>query len=179
MDRRLQFNLHTVRTLSKGKRALGALNRMFGRAAGPDIFAKLIHVKIIPILLYGIAVAAPAGRTYLAELEKLCRFAARLVCNDYQSPYFDLLYQLHWNNVARTCFERRAMLAFKYVYSIRHLPGEFVRLAIATGRHSERTMQRAHGLQLSIAWFSKKTCDHFPIFELFRVWNALPVQSLV
>ncbi len=146
-----------------------------GHLAGPAVFGRLVQAKILPIFLYGVAVAAPTGSTYLCELEKLLRFAARLTLNYYQLSYFDLLYRLQWKNVARTCFERGAMLAFKYIHLMRHLPGECLRMAIHTGRFSERNLHRnAHDLQLCIPFYSKKICDQFPIFQIFRVWNSLP-----
>ncbi len=175
LDRRLQFNLHAAQAVMRGKRALGALHRTLGRLAGPEVFARVVQAKILPMLLYGVAVAAPSGQSYLMGLEKLCRFAARLATNDFHSSYFDLLYRLQWKNVNRICFERRAMLAFKYVYFLRHLPGDCLRIAVQTGRFSERIFQRNwNSLQLYIPPFSKKSCDNIPVFELFRVWNALP-----
>ncbi len=179
LDRRLQFNQHAASVASKGKRALGALYRTMGRLVGASVFGKLVQAKILPIFLYGIAVAAPSGRTYLTELEKLHRFAARLTLNNYQSSYSDLLYQLQWSSVAMTCFERRAMLAFKYIYQIRHLPGDCLQMAVHTGRYSERIMQRnVHQLQLYIPSYSRRMCDNFPIFEVFRVWNSLPEAAV-
>ncbi len=89
LDRRLNFDLHAKQAASNAKKALGALHRMIGRQAGPAVFLKLIQVKILPIFLYSLAVACPASKGPLLQLERLNRFAARLILNKYQSSYYD------------------------------------------------------------------------------------------
>ncbi len=180
LDQRLHFDIHTRNAISKGKRVLGALYRNFGRLGLRSAFQSLIAAKILPIFLHGIAVAAPAGLGPLTELEKLNRFAARLVLNDYQSSYLQLLCELNWKSVGRICYERRSLLAYKYMYLHRHLPSDFVRVSVTVGHHSTRILrQRQHDLQFQFGPFSWRGSDLFPIFNMFRIWNSLPSEVVL
>ncbi len=181
LDRRLNFHANTSRAVAKGKRALGALYRSFGRIAGNSVLSRLICTKIMPIFLYGLPVILPSAQKSVHELEKLNRFAARLCLNDYVSTYGELLEKLDWKSVARVGFERRAMLAFKYVYSVRHLPGSSITMQINPFRHSARISENknVHELQILIPSFTRKGPEQFPIFNVFRTWNVLPQSTVL
>ncbi len=176
LDRRLTFSAHTSCAVSKGKRALGALHRAFGRIAGREVFGRLVQAKIMPIFLYGLAAAFPVNATSIVQLERLNKFAARLALNNYTASYFELLQELQWKDVSRLCFERRACLAFKYIYSMRHLPGEMLQMAVPHARQSVRIFSNRnnHELQLVIPLFSYSATDRLPIYQIFHVWNNLP-----
>ncbi len=175
LDHHLTFNSHAAQAVSKGKKAIGCLYRTFGKVANPGVFQRLVQAKVLPIFLYGSAVAMPTSKSALAVLEKLNRFAARLILNNYSTDYHQLLWDLSWKDISRITFERHACLAFKYVHSFRHLPGEFVRMTVNPFRHSQRTLnQPPHNQQLYIPSFTKASCQKAPIYQLFQVWNALP-----
>ncbi len=162
-------NAHNKR--KKGNRCTSLLSWSVGWLS---CLEKLVKTKVLPIFLYGVAVAAPMSKQAWAQLERLNHFAARLVTNDYQSSYNNLLFDLGcWGSVGRTCFERRGCLAFKYVHSLRHLPGDCIAMRVNPRRHSMRIAERdCHRLQLCIPSFMRHGSDRLPVFQLFRVWNA-------
>ncbi len=176
LDRQLNFGRHAARMETKSKRAIGVLFRSFGRLAGSRILQTLYCTKVLPICLYGLAVASPSGKESFAKYERLNRFAARLVSNDYTSSYHHLLFTLGWKSISQICFERRCMLAYKYMYGIRHLPAECVTVAVNTRRHSDRlkNINIPHDLQLIDLESIRASVAKFPFSLLVQTWNSLP-----
>ncbi len=158
---------------SKAKKATGALYRVFGRLDCSCVFSTIYQCKILPIILYGLPVSAPSSKAAFERLERVQRFAARLVLNDYQSSYHELLFKLQWNSIGRYCFERRCSLAHKYLYGLRHLPSDCLKVQVSIGRHSAR-VSRPHDLSLLIPYYKWITVDKLPLYQLFNTWNNLP-----
>ncbi len=176
LDRRLNFAANMAASAAKGKKQIGALFRAIGRHNGSRVFARIYLQKIMPHFLYGLPVTAPASNVAFGRLERVHRFAARLICNDYRSSYDELLNNLCWKSVGRMCFERRCILAHKYIYGLRHLPSDCLKLCVDINRRSARiaSSNRYNSLQLFIPWTVHKSTDRFPIYQLFATWNALP-----
>ena len=75
----------------KAKRALGVLHQKLGNCISRKTFTYLYVSKIIPILLYNISVTAPSNIRDFERLEKVHKFACKLICNDFMSSYSVLL----------------------------------------------------------------------------------------
>ncbi len=175
LDRRLNFSANAAAMESRAKKAIGCLHRAFGGVGGSRVFERIYQHKIIPMYLYGLPVSAPSSVCAFARLERIQRFAARLIANDYLSSYHELLYRLNWKSIGRLCFERRSILAHKYLHNLRHLPSDAVSVCVNYGRCSERLCaKRAHSLQFLLPYSCLSTVDKFPIYQLFKTWNALP-----
>ncbi len=61
-----------------------------GEVFGVNVFLKC---KVLPILMYCLPVVAPRSQQMFLLLEKVNRFTLQLLCNDFLSPYLDLLRQ--------------------------------------------------------------------------------------
>ncbi len=175
LDRKLSFDLHTSLVTVKLKQALGAIHRSAGLFCSSSIMKKLFTGKILPLLCYCLAMVPPTSKYAWLALEKVNRFGLRLMFNDYNSPYDQLLVKAGASSVAFRYFKLSLRLGFKYVYGLRHYP-----LGICLKLPPVRVLRQAnHSLQIQIPDFVKlriSSCLQFPIFRLFRIWNTLPTN---
>ncbi len=174
-DRKLNFSLNAEAAALSGRKILGSLRRLLFPLLGKRAFNNLYLAKIVPILTYCISVAAPNIKSAFLSLEKVHRLAARFITNDWSSSCCSLLSRLKWKPISRLCFERRSLLCFKYVHSIRHHPPSLVKFV----EPSTRQMQLRscpHKFDLAIPHSKRAAVDQIPIWNCFHSWNALPQQ---
>ncbi len=122
LDRRLDFGLNARASALRSRRILGALRGSCKTLLGSKAFVQIYVAKIMPILLYCIAVTAPSKKGPFCALEKAHRLAARVITIDWSSSYQQLLGSLQWRSISQICFEHRCLLMWKYINGIRHLP---------------------------------------------------------
>ena len=125
---------------------------------------------IKPSVLYACTVTYPINVVDQYRLERLQCYSAKLSLNHYNQPYVEMLNELKWKSILRYVCERRAILMYKYVNQLRHLPAGVV--SIANGiRRSTR--------------FNHKLCVCLPnyvgpnrnrksfLFVAGNIWNRL------
>ncbi len=83
IDADLSFARNTELIAPKAKRAIGAFWRTLGKYSARNTFAKIYKAKILPLLLHALPVASPVQVQHWKLLEKVNRFACRLIANDY------------------------------------------------------------------------------------------------
>ncbi len=167
----LSFHLHTELNASKAKRMLGSL---FAACRGVDSgHLRYIYLtKVLPVLLYALPVSCPSSRRDWFTLERVHRFACRLLTNDFSSSYLALLLRLNFSSLQHICLKRQLSLCYKYVYKMRNFPAEIVPNADSNVRYGLR--RRGHSLQLPIPVLTRLAS--LPLFIAFKVWNCFDVN---
>ncbi len=171
LDRKLSFDANTKSAVCRAKRALGVLHCTVGKAAGSQIFRKLYVTKIMPMFLYLIPVTAPRFKKDWLLLEKLHRFACRLITNDFQKSYTVLLKECRFYSVSRTYFIRGLRLLWKYMYESRRLPG-VLQLALPSRRITRRKCHEFTLVQPA-GECTSRIGQMTPLYKLIKYWNEL------
>ncbi len=181
LDPSLSFKQHVEKLAVKAKRATGALHRSLGKWSHKDIFKDVYTKKILPLFLYAIPVATPSTVYHSALLEKVNRFAGRLIENNYSITYQQLLQNLGWKSISRIMVERQLLLAWKYNRGQRFLPfGTLAdynipaRLRQGWGRH-ERMMLVNDRIFCGTGTgrTNRQTQGKCPFYSCIDLWNGL------
>ncbi len=178
IDRRMAFDENAKAVSTKAKRVLGVLHRSVGQFAGQQRFRALYVAKILPILTYAINVTFPRYQKDWTLLEKVNRYACRLITNDFVSSYPDLLAKLRFTSVSRITLKRGLRLLYRYVFGMRLLPGVLERAENATGtgtvRRSRRLAQdHEYSLVVPNSGVTARAGQLVPLYKLLQFWNVL------
>ncbi len=143
--------------------------------------AKTFLRRYTPLYMYAIPVVAPSSVFHSRLLEKVNRFAGRLIENDYKSPYDELLHKLGWKSMSRHIFERQLILSWKYVRRQRFLPEGVLsaweissRLRRGWGRH-DQMVSIDDGIFCGnrSGRIDRKTQGNCPFYRCILLWNLL------
>jgi len=179
IDSRLDFSFHTQCIATSAKRGIGALCHSIRKWAPKQILCTSITAIVLPAFLYAIEVWYPPHLKDKVKLERVNKFAARLILNvfDKQVTYDELLKKLSWKPIYRVVAERRLLLIRKYLEGKRFAPNFLFPLELANEyRHSERIKCKLHKHSLSLMIMSsqknvlevKLAAAHMRI-----LWNSL------
>ncbi len=176
IDRRMAFDANAKSVAIKAKRTLGVLYRSVGQFAGQERFRRLYVAKILPILTYAINVTFPRFQKDWTALEKVNRYACRLILNDYTSSYQDLLTKTRLTSITRITFKRGLRLLYKYMFGGRRLANVLVRAQneIGSVRRSHRLAQdHQYALVVPNSGITARVGEMVPLYKLINFWNAL------
>jgi hypothetical protein len=126
--------------------------------------------KILPIFMYGITVTYPRNQADRVSIERLNRFVARLICNNYSLPYLELLTKAGMQPVFQTVLHQRICLAQRYSKGTRYLPGGTIQPYV-------RNDARPHRLHAYAIVPSHPTSLQYKDAALelcLQAWNRLP-----
>ncbi len=168
----LSFDRHIETVSNKAKKLLGAV---FSTCSGlsREQLLYLYRIKIQPVLLYALPVCCPTTNRAWLIMERVHRYACRLLLNDYRSSYSQLLKSLNLCSIQDICIRRQLPLCHKYVHKSRHFPVELVVLNVERSvRYNFR--QCNHSLQLRVP--ETVRLSTLPIFVAFRIWNAFNIH---
>ncbi len=169
----LTFDLHIEQTANRAKRIVGAL---FAACKGLDSDSmRFIYLaKILPVLLYALPVSCPSSRRGWYILERVHRFACRLLTNDYSSSYPILLQRLKFESIQHICMKRQLCLCYKYVHKMRNFP---VDLGAAGTSRSVVYNLRRRGYSKQIELPTSVRLAALPVFIAFKVWNSFDIDA--
>jgi len=155
----------------KAKRLLGTLRSKLSGCPS-NVFCSIYASKVLPILCYGLASVGPSNVGDWHHLERVHRFAARLVTNDYVSQYSDLLRQLNWCTMKYECYCRQLRLVHNYVNGFRHMPYEF------TFVEQQRQLRvHSHDMRIDLPGVNAySVIRDLPICAGIQLYNHLPCQ---
>jgi hypothetical protein len=184
LEEKCSFARQTAIATMKAKQGIGAFNRMLRKWAPPDVLSTAITAIVLPALYYAIEVWYPPDECNQRKIEKVNKFTARLLLNDFQrdSTYEGLLSELNWKPITRLVCERRLLCVKRYVDNIRFLPNDIFTLQpTCITRQSQRikAKQNKHTLQLAMSRESKNILEgKLAIERMKEVWNAMPENSI-
>jgi hypothetical protein len=122
-DERLTFATQSWKAATKTKQAIGALCRTLRKWAPDKVFRKAVVTIALPIFLYAIEVWMPPHVKHQVMLERVIKFAVRLLTNNFQKDisYGSLLEAVGWKPLFRLVSERRLLLIRKYLGGERYI----------------------------------------------------------
>lgn len=88
-DRRFDLNSHWRTVAASAKRALGAIGRLVNY--NPVIFRHLLEERVIPLLLFSLAPAAPTTMAAWDKVDGVLRYAAHRLTNNWRLHGQDIL----------------------------------------------------------------------------------------
>ncbi len=162
----ISFDTNTDAVCTKAKKMIGAL---FSACLGlsKNYMRHLYLTKVQPILLYALPVTCPSTKRSWLSLERVNRYACRLLLKDFTSPYTALLQSLSMQSLQNICVQRQLKLCYKYVYKFRHFPIDF------PVRQQSRYTLRDHFHPRQLPLPATARLSSLPIFIVFRIWNTL------
>ena len=142
-------------------------------------FCKSITSVVLPALLYAIEAWYPPNEKDQKKLERVLKFAARLVTNIFISTttYEELLEKLNWHPMSLLVAIRRLILIKKYMDAPRHIPDcVFPLRETNVNRYSQRIAAAGNSNSLMVHIFrDQKNAkeDKLAGAQLRQLWNAL------
>ena len=79
IDEKFSFEPHLKKSISKARQGIGVMNRILRKCASVNILKQSIRSTVFPSLFYGIEVWFPHSCHLRNHLEKVNKFAARLI----------------------------------------------------------------------------------------------------
>jgi hypothetical protein len=179
IDSKLQFSQHTQMVTARCKQGIGALNRCLWKWAPRAVLKTAITSIVLPSFLYAIEIWYPPDVTNQTKLERMLKFATRLLLNNYISStsYDTLLKEIGWLPIYRLVAERRLIGMWKYVNGSRFIPEDVFSLKPEdTNRISQRlrACENLHSLQVKVHQSPKNEIEDKLCASRSRIlWNNL------
>lgn len=183
-DNHLSFGQHTSKTVIKTKRAIGALCRTLRKWSPTPVLSKAITNIALPAFFYAIEMWYPPHEKHRMQLERVLKYAARLILNKFQrdTSYEDLLSEMKWCSLSRQISERRLLNMKKYFEGSRFIPAEVFPLEKETACRSSariKERQKTNDMQLQIMKGQKNTLENkLAAAETRLLWNALDGSTI-
>jgi hypothetical protein len=156
---------------AKAKRLIGVLHSKLS-GCSTDIFCSIYTAKVLPVLAYGLAAVGPSNASDWHQLERVHRFAARLVTKDFVSDYSMLLRNLNWTSMKYECYRRQLRLVHNYVHGFRHMPFHFTFV-----QRRRQLRVRAHDMLIDLPAVNDYcVIRDLPICAGIELFNHLPCQ---
>ena len=174
IDPKLSWVQNAEEIYTKSKRVIGQLVRSTKPFMSRLQLKLLITTKVIPILLYAQVACYPTQRQGQLLLERVNRYVCRVITNDYQSAYVDLMDSTNISSIAQRIYVKRLLLGHRYSRKKRHQP---LVILEGNGRH-ERAWRRSHSLQLTLPQSTHVSVNHRSALEnIASIWNSISEQS--
>ena len=177
-DRKLNYSTHTSAVISRVKKSICCISRVFRTSVSSHVLAHLFKVMMLTVLLYSGEVVYPINDRDRLALERCQRFACRVFLRtfDYNVPYCTLLSKLHLQSISRTIFARRLSLIHSYVCGARiPPPGLITLISDSNTRSSSRSN---HTNALLVPRFKCARYTDSAIIASSIAYNSLP-QSVI
>jgi hypothetical protein len=156
IDSQLTFVSQTTKVVLKAKQGIGALTRQLRKWAPSKVFKCSIISIELPAFFYAIPIWFPPGKMCKLRLERVLKYAARLILNDFKqtTTYEDLIKKMNWKPLVRTVMEQRLMLMRKYLIGERILPDGVFQIEEPThARQSQRLLGRRNRSSMLVKRF--------------------------
>ena len=165
--------------VTSAKKGIGGLCRALQKWAPREVFCKSITSIVLPAFFYAVEMWYPPNQVDQIRLERVLKYAARLVENDFSpdSTYEQLLSLMKWNPLYRTVAERSLLLIKKYLDGHRLMPDFVFPFAKESkNRCSQRikSQQSCHSLCLEVRNSQKNSLEEkLAAARMRRLWNGL------
>jgi hypothetical protein len=179
IDEKFSFESYVKKSISRARQGIGQMNRMLRKWASVDILKQSITSIVFPSLFYGIKVWFPHTFHLQNQIEKVNKFAARLILNDFssESTYEVLLSKLGWNSISRLVTVRRLITLKKYMDGTRFMcEGIFELNSPVSTRCSQRLLVKNtnNSLMLRVHDSHKNSMEtKMVVHQSITAWNFL------
>ena len=163
LDSNLNWSLNTDVMVTKAKRAIGSLRRSITKYLSVQQRRLLICSKVLPITT---ATFSRLKGDRLA-LERLNRFACKVITNNYRASYSELLSQLASRPIFQEVNHRRILLASRYSSGTRYQPPGTVNPLV----QNPRLRNRSHPRSLALNNPTSRYVSDSSLEMTIRAWN--------
>jgi exonuclease III len=185
VEEKFDFEAQTKKAVVKAKQAIGVLNRCTRKWASAQVLSYAINTIALPILLYAIEVWYPPHKFLRVQIERVNKFAARLITNDFNSntPYDLLLNKTKWRSIHRRVTERRLSNVKKYMDGSRFVHEDIYKLSSysTTQRSSQRLREKRVQNSLALEPHSNQKNQleaKMVINQTIMAWNWLSEEMV-
>jgi hypothetical protein len=178
-DDKLSLACHTARVVTAAKKAIGALYRTLRKWSSKKVFSTAITTLVLPVILYAIEAWYPPHKKHREKLERVLKYAARLVANNFsrETTYEELLQSLKWKPFYRMVVEKRLLLIKKYMDGQRFMSSTVFQFEPSvTNRFSQRIRSHQHRHPLILATLNQqknKLEENMSAAHMRKLWNAM------
>jgi hypothetical protein len=183
VDDRLTFGAQSAKVAAMTKKGIGALSRVLRKWLTPnDVLKKSITTIAMPTLLYAIDVWYPPSVQHQVQIERIQKFAARLLSNNFNhsTSYIELLQTLNWKPIYRIVAERRLINVKKYLLGIHFISSDVFPLQEeSTSRCSARLKAKTNNHKMLMKTWNGKGGEReekLAAAQSRKLWNALPEE---
>jgi hypothetical protein len=184
LDEQFNFSKQTASAVLKAKKGIGMLSQQLRKWAPMEVLSEAISKIALPALFYAIEVWYPPGEVHQKLIEKVNKFALRLLTNNFDSntTYKYLLDKLKWKPLYRLVYERRLLCIKKYMDGSRFMFEEvFSPAPVKTSRSSTRLLLKinSHSLMLKTEEGQKNSREAKLSAAIMRkLWNLLDDKTV-
>ena len=178
LDSGLSYSEHTRVVIAKARRNLGCVSRTIRKFVHSDVIRRIYVTIILPSLLYASPLSCPVFQKDRMRLERLNKFACRLICNDFNwnHDYQSLLTKARLSPLYRVTCTNRLCLMFKYVKGLRYIPEQFLPFESQRNvvvRRSTRLAVTNNSYTLIIPTVTRDRSQKSVIYIGSQLWNAI------
>ena len=173
-DERLSWADH-ARVKARGlKRAVGALNAIFGKKRSHEVFRRIYVQQIFPVLSYAIQVWYPSHAQNRILLERAQKFALRTIQRDYTRNYCDLLGYSKLLPISFTAASFRCRLLYLWHSQLHFWPDPLPLTADLPLRRAARLARNDSAYEVPVYRLDRTNVSC--VREAVRIWNRLPSE---
>ena len=183
MDSKLSFAAHTNKAVVKAKRSIRALCNSFKKWVSRRILKTTINTIVLPGLFYGIEVWYPPDTVRRKQIERIQKYAARIINNNFQATttYDDLLQQLQWVPIWQRVAVMRLLSTRHFLDGTPFFPNNVFQLAEVSSTRSSSRIQanlNRHDRQLKIPFTKSTRVEKLAIIQMLKLWNAVAANII-
>jgi hypothetical protein len=183
IDEKFNFHKQTSKAILNAKKIIGMLYRLVRKWASVAVLRQAIMTIALPVLFYGIEIWYPPHQHQREQIERVNKFATRLLLNDFnsESSYVSLLDRLKWQTIYRRVIVKRLLNLKKYVDGKRFIQGGIFELEVSpSSRFSQRLMdkKKSHSLSLQLHVHKNTLEDKMAVQQSILIWNALDEDTV-
>jgi hypothetical protein len=173
-DERISWSAHTRIKCNGLKKAVGALNRTFGKQRGEEVMKRVYHQQLFPVLTYALAMWWPQHVQNRVQLEKAQRFALQTIQRNHTRSYEELCQRSNLLPVSWTAAMFRCRLIYLYHTGLHPWEQPFPLSRDAGVRRAPRLALNEDNYELPFCHLERSDTSCYR--ESVRIWNRVPTD---
>ena len=173
LDNKLDFAANTRLRAARTKKCVGALVSCTRNTLSKPKLSFLYKTLFLPYLLYACEIVYPVHTKDRTILERVNKFASRLICNNFARnvSYDFLLSSANLSSIYRIVFARKLILMYKYIHHLRFI----IPNCISFMRERACSSRLNHFYTIDVGAFCANRRQNYCMYNLCaRAFNILP-----
>ena len=171
-DRHINMSLNASIMARRCRSMMGAVAPFLRRWRLRSALSKVWTTSVRPVLTHALSLTYGPLKRNQDSMENVNRFAARLVTNDYSTPYEGLLSAIEWPTIKQIAVSQQLSLMYDYTNGFRVPP--FAWLSRDTKRRSSRlNHQQRLSIDAAVKW-KRSRARKVALLRMAEAWNSLP-----
>jgi hypothetical protein len=175
LDERLSFTPHSRIVARRTRQMLGAIGLTLRKWRMNREMAKIYIACIRPVLAYGAAVYYGKTKEGAHIIEKVNKGAAKMILNDYEMEYSEMMSKLGWSTLEWTARREQQILMYRHVQSIKG-GGIWPELMCIIPEENRRTPRLSNNHRFTVEGGQPRLNRSIQstVNQMTRCWNLLP-----